>query len=85
MKSIYIKKTQNSESKRDYTRPNPLVFSIAVINLSLNFLRDEYSGNRSLLKHVNAVGNLSDKISFCIQKIFYYCYYLSLSGPFLWI
>lgn len=53
------KKTVYESLSLFYTSPKPLVFSIAVINLSLSFCLFEYSGNNSLLKHVKAVGNLS--------------------------
>lgn len=48
----------DAASSGSYTRPKPLVFSMAVINLSRSFCRLAYSGNKSRLKQVSAVGNL---------------------------
>jgi hypothetical protein len=42
-----------------YGLPNPLEFSNASFNFSLNFLLLEYSGNSNLPKHVRLVGNRS--------------------------
>jgi len=40
------------------TNPNPFAFWIANKSLSFNFSFEEYSGSKSLPKHVRAVGSL---------------------------